>query len=350
MPDGLSHARALAESIRFFGDQPRAPKAACPAASTQLRSFFKHNELQISDAVTPSLFKVLATAAQRLRMKPHQIEAFVYESPNVQAACIVRDGDCCLIRMSSGLVNLLSPEELAFVVGHEVGHHLFSHTHATHEERSLEEQLAARAAEISADRTGLVACGSIAVAARALMKSLSGLPDRLIRFDISQYLAQFGNTSITTSSQNLTHPSMGVRCRALLWFSAATGATNGTVSEHDKVIVDDRVSKDLKRYIDSAAVEEIDSAERSLALWAAVDAIVRDGRLTKTEQEWLITIFGANAAGSVVAMLASCSREEAQLLVASRRDAAMERLKTLVPLTWAERSAQAMKLAESKPD
>lgn len=350
MPDGLSRARALAESIRFRGDRPGAIKAASPAASAQLRSFFKHNELQISDAVTPSLFEVLVTAARRLHMMPHQIEAFVYESPSVQATCIVRDGDCCLIRVSSGLVNLLSPEELAFVVGHEVGHHLLGHAHAAPEERSLEEQLAVRAAEVSADRTGLVACGSMEVAARALMKSLSGLPDRLVRFDVGRYLAQFGDTSITTASQRLTHPSMGVRCRALLWFSAANGATDGKVSEQDRLVVDERVSRDLRRYIDSAATEQIESAERSLALWAAVDAIVRDGRMTKAEQEWLVANFGADAAGSVVGLLSFGSREAAQRLAAEKRDAAIEHLKTLVPRTWAERSARAIKLAESKPD
>lgn len=350
MPSGLEGARAMAESVRFRGDQPGATKPAPEGASDPLRSFFKHNELQICDAVTPSLFEVLSAAARRLGMMPDQIEAYVYESPSVQATCVVRDGDCCLIRVSSGLVNLLSPSELAFVLGHEIGHHLLGHTHAAPEDRSLEEQLAARAAEVSADRIGLVACGSIEVAARAMMKSLSGLPDRLIRFDVGRYLAQFNDTSITSASQQMTHPSMGVRCRALLWFSAAEGATEGTISEKDKARIDERVGRDLRQYIDMAASEEIERAERSLALWVAVDAIVRDGRMSRAEQGWLVANFGAEAASSVVGLLGSGTRESAQQMASSKRDAALEYLKTLVPRTWHDRQMQAIRLAESKPD
>lgn len=350
MHSGLSQARALAESIRYKGDSPRASNSAASRSSDALTSFFRHNELRICDEITPALYDVLTKTATRLFMVPEQIEAYVYESPGVQASCLVSESGCCLIRASSGLVSLLSADELAFVLGHEIGHHLLGHAHVEPELRSPEEQLAARASEISADRIGLVACGSIEVASRALMKSLSGLPDGMIRFDVSRYLSQFADSTLAGASSHLSHPTMGVRCRALLWFASAMGAEVGTVDARQRAIVDDRVGRDLHRFIDHEINDQIQAAERSVALWTAVVAIVLDGRMSKAERLWLEANFGFDSVAKVVRLLGGSTMMDAQQFAESRRTTAIQRLKSLVPNSWQERQSAANALAASKPD
>ena len=77
-----------------------------------------------------------------------------------------------------------------------------------------------RAQEISVDRVGLVACGDLSVAIRAMMKTVSGLEHRHLRFDAGQFISQVSRLSQGTSDEVWnSHPSMVVRSRALLWFS-----------------------------------------------------------------------------------------------------------------------------------
>jgi Zn-dependent protease with chaperone function len=78
---------------------------------------------------------------------------------------------------SSALIEAFDDQELAFVVGHELGHHMFSHHEVPVSQLSRESQLEAgvvlelyawsRYAEISADRAGLACVGELDSAARA---------------------------------------------------------------------------------------------------------------------------------------------------------------------------------------
>src|SRR5687768_6615234 len=83
------------------------------------------------------------------------------------------------VRFSSTLVDILDEEEFCFVVGHELGHFLLRHTAGLHgSTESLELFMLQRAQEISADRLGMVACGSLDVAIKALKKTISGLNNK----------------------------------------------------------------------------------------------------------------------------------------------------------------------------
>ena len=47
-----------------------------------------------------------------------------------------------------------------------------------------------RAQELSVDRVGLIACGSVDIAIRALMKTVSGLSSEHLRFDVGTFISQ----------------------------------------------------------------------------------------------------------------------------------------------------------------
>jgi hypothetical protein len=102
----------------------------------------------------------------------------------------------------------------------------------------------ARASEISADRIGLLSCGSTESSFRAMLKLASGLNDRHIRFDVATYLDQaralleMGGSRFQLLS---THPVITSRVKAILWFEMSdryyqfTGRKGHAPLEWDKL-------------------------------------------------------------------------------------------------------------------
>ena len=79
-----------------------------------------------------------------------------------------------------------------------------------------------RAAEISADRAGLLGSGSIENSLRAMLKISTGLNDEHISFNFSSYLDQLRELKGLQGNSNLlyaTHPTFLNRMQALIWFS-----------------------------------------------------------------------------------------------------------------------------------
>ena len=77
-----------------------------------------------------------------------------------------------------------------------------------------------RAREISCDRLELIACGAVERAARAILKTGSGLTSRQLRFDTGAYLLAVLDDTATPERQHVyaTHPPMPVQARAFLSF------------------------------------------------------------------------------------------------------------------------------------
>ena len=186
----------------------------------------------------------------------------MYASPELRAECYASSTIQCIIRFSSSLVDLLDEEEFAFVAGHELGHFLLGHglTHIERQSESIEYFIQQRAQEISVDRIGLVACDSVDVALRALMKVASGLNDRHLRFDVGAFIAQLRMTAPNSGSDNhrASHPSILVRCRALLWFSL-----NDVFTKRAEVFVqsqmqqlDARIQDDINTYVPIAEARQ----------------------------------------------------------------------------------------------
>ena len=155
--------------------------------------------IQITPGLFPAIAEQLSHLEDRLSLS-EKIDCFVTSDPRVEAFCVPhnRSSSCGYsVVLSSGLVERLKPDEVRFVVGHEVGHHLCEHwKYPQHdEENSVGFRLAAlqlsRAAEISADRIGLVASVSLESACAAMIKVASGLGSPHVRVDIPSILAQF---------------------------------------------------------------------------------------------------------------------------------------------------------------
>lgn len=148
-----------------------------------LRTRLLGSAVRVDPKVVPALSEAFVSLAKALP-NVGEAEFYIYNDPTMNA--FVTEGRTrTLVALSSAAANALDAAELRFVIGHELGHSLFDHIDI--DAQGLAEggtlspsgcmRLRAwqRAAEISADRIGVLCCGSIEKAASSLFKIVSGL-------------------------------------------------------------------------------------------------------------------------------------------------------------------------------
>ena len=76
----------------------------------------------ISVSVTPELEKTLQLVCDRLRIERSLFNLYVFPKKEIEAFCYI-DTFPITLGMSSGAADL-NKEQLAFIIGHEIGHSL----------------------------------------------------------------------------------------------------------------------------------------------------------------------------------------------------------------------------------
>ncbi len=183
--------------------------------------------LLVSSRTAPGIARVAGQVAERLALHSDP-EVYIRADSAINAfapglAHIERP----IAILNSGLVQLLTPAELAFPLGHELGHVGLGHAHAQASSGSsrlsaLTGRAGQRFAEISADRVGLVAARSTFIAANVMIKTASGLSSDVLGFDLNAFIAQMDRSPDEMSREwelELSHPSLPFRLWALLRFS-----------------------------------------------------------------------------------------------------------------------------------
>ena len=326
------------QRIRFGPDKSVQEHFAHYEKSDTIRSYLNASELRITEQVTPALNDILQRVANRLQVPISSIQCFVYPSSDVQAYSLLGLRDTCVLRFSSALIDLLSEDELAFVMGHEIGHFLFNHSHSVNEESvNLEQLMLQRYQEISADRVGLIACGSFEIAAKALIKTISGLSERHLRFDIATFIHQLRGVN-QSSAIVATHPSMFIRCRALLWFSLHEGYMSGVFPQRSDELnaIDKNIMNDFTKYVDGWTIDIIAHSKEKLALWLAAERIVHSGSFSKEQQSLFKDMFGSETLNSMKRYLKSNSTAVLNVEIEKRIGEAREELMNLIPIGFAD--------------
>ena len=287
--DGLKVAKRRADGVRYSQDRTRERADHAPnSGGEHFRFSMATNGLRVSSSVTPSIALSLDNVLNRLGVPSDSIEAYVYNSADIQAMCCMVNVRAAVLSFSSGLVNLLSPEEFEFVAGHELGHFLLGHEARSTNIGSLEYFRQFPAQEISADRIGLIGCRSLEAGVRALIKTGCGLGDEHLRFDVSAYISQLRDlkTPDLRRAEMPTHPSMAVRCRALLWFSMHPSAVGDDSGSRNTSLakLDGLVAKDLQMFCEQPVLQDVQLTRDDYLLWYAAYTAVEDGRLEKYEQ------------------------------------------------------------------
>ncbi|MCP4809398.1 MAG: M48 family metalloprotease [Proteobacteria bacterium] len=246
--------------------------------------------LRLNGAIAPDELGIVEHCREVLDAEL-DVELYVYPSADFNAACTQPEDGRVFVLLSSSLLEGFTPAELQYVVGHELGHHVYGHhaiplgalvAHA----KDLPRRLVLRAhtwqrhAEISADRAGLLCCdGDLTGAASSLFKLSSGLRESPGQGRIGAFLAQAEELyaqSQSDSEQGLahrdwlsTHPFSPLRLRALREFARMFDGSGQTMPAVELAC------QDLMELMEATYVEEDSpSAEAMRRLLFAAGAVV----------------------------------------------------------------------------
>jgi len=336
MDSDLFAAREFAQRVRFSGDKCGNTYVEESGQSSFYKDAFYCNELCLTEEVTPELFGGLVEVLDRLAIPSNAVEAFVYASPEINAQCYAADSAKCVIRFSSALIDILNNAEFQFVVGHELGHFLLSHSFLNEngDRSSAEFYIQQRAQEISADRMGLIACASIDVSIKALLKTISGLNDRHLKFNVGGFLSQLKKTSKAVGqSHQSTHPSILVRSRALLWFSMNEEYTcnSNNYPEGSLIKLDNKIADDLEKYVDGSVRKMIDESKNKLSMWISALSVINAGKFSKESQKQFQEVYGEDKLQSMLVFFSSVGANDLSDVVSVKVEEAKLELQELIP-------------------
>ena len=193
--------------------------------------------VRLSPQMAPAVHAVKDECVEKLGIDI-PLELYVYNSPQFNAACVKPEEGRLFIMFSSSLLEAFKDSELCFVMGHELGHHLYRHHDipigyllkgGARPSHKLALQLFAwsRYAEISADRAGAHCASDLQGVARSLFRLASGLSDEVVNFNLDDFLAQVDDMQQEDAEPGRnapredwfsTHPFSPMRVKALKLF------------------------------------------------------------------------------------------------------------------------------------
>ena len=312
------------------------------------------NSVRVSKEILPKVGSAIETVFERIKIE-NNFNFFVTADNNqANASCsLMSSASRPDIVLTSRLIELLSLEELQFVIGHEVAHYVYQHAlypnHNNVEDRNLKLNILnlSRAAEISADRIGFLACASLDASLRANFKLASGLSDKHFNFKPSTYLDQLRDLEdLGKSSSELwsTHPSFLIRMQSLIWFSMTKEyheffdqKKKGSYSLSE---IDQKLDSKIKKITGDELENSNKRIYESALIWGSLDIYLSDKKFSKNEQEEFSDRFGEKAKKAISLMKISNARDmldkkidtsfnDASKLLKTEKNKLVEELKTI---------------------
>lgn len=256
------------------------------------------------------LFATCKKAVERLGFNQDRFEFYVDNSPNFNTFSIasVEEGKPFTIVFNRGLVERVGAEELAFVVGHEIGHLVYDHSYV---QRAIEfvypeyenlppllkklHSVWSRLGEISADRVGLLACGDYESSVRALFKLSSGLDEK--HFNLShENLTQIVERTFAEMKQNPSyvsgsHPANPIRIKSLMAFHHS--ALYDAIKSKKPLTRDKKLEKqidELVAVLKKSPFNEKEAQELKFLASAGLMLMMADKNVDDREYNFLINI------------------------------------------------------------
>ncbi len=218
-----------------------------------VRRHLLSTSVRLSRSMSAHLHAMADQCQERLGIA-NKVELYAYPASQFNAACFKPEDDRVFIMFSSALLEAFSDKELLFVIGHELGHHVYRHHEVpigyilrgkTPPPAALALDLFAwsRYAEVSADRAGALCAEDLQSVVRALFKLASGLRDEsVVRFSLEEFLRQVDDMLVFGEQPGqgapmqdwfLTHPFSPLRVKALTVFDHSVLMHPGGITKHD---------------------------------------------------------------------------------------------------------------------
>jgi predicted SprT family Zn-dependent metalloprotease len=190
--------------------------------------------VKLNKVIAPRLYDICKNVKEKLNYT-EEIDFFVISSVEFNAFSVNGFGYMPhMICLNSALIQFFTDEELAFVIGHEIGHLMFLHSQlrvvrmllSDSETKSIPNQIIHlfyrwfQYAEISSDRMGFIAQPNLETIGKVFFKLASGLSEEHLKFDIRESMKQMDNMKDMSSSDfHSSHPNNLVRLKCLELFS-----------------------------------------------------------------------------------------------------------------------------------
>jgi len=220
--------------------------------NTNVRRHLLSTSVRLSPLMARDLHKTADDCREKLALDI-PLELYVYPSPQFNAACIKPEAGRLFIMFSSAILETFEDKEIRFVMGHELGHHLFGHHDIPigfimNGQARPSPRLAltltswSRYAEISADRAGAYCANGLESVAHALFKLASGLSGSYARFSLADFLQQLDEMQLEEGKPGqgapvedwfLTHPFSPLRVKALKLFHEYDMLAGSEQSAHE---------------------------------------------------------------------------------------------------------------------
>jgi Zn-dependent protease with chaperone function len=283
------------------------------------------NALRLTRSMAPEVADALAECKERIGFR-RPVEVYVRPEPSFNAFCLENPSGPIIVCLASRLLEVFTPAELQFVIGHELGHAAFDHFaipmpqtaliedaagpivgHAT----SLDLYLWCRSAELTADRVGLVCSQDPHAAASSFFKLASGMASSRVNADLEAFAAQVESLASVPQAREQprdndetldcysTHPYSPVRVRALVAFSKsrlyseAVGQGPQGISDADLTAIIDRDVKLMDpSYLEDKTV--VSKMMRKLLYKAGVLIAAANREIVEKEIRALRALLGAD--------------------------------------------------------
>ena len=275
------------------------------------------SSVKVSESLFPKIAKSIDNVFLRLGIKNNFNFFITANHVETQAACAMMPQSLnAEIIITSKMIELLNSKELESVIAHEISHFYYQHSlyPTIDKARNRTEYLnflhLSRAAEISADRAGLLGSGNIEYSLRAMLKISTGLGDEHISFNFSSYLDQLRELKELKGNQNLlysTHPTFLNRMQALIWFSMSNEYNDFFKTDkkgvYDLKTVDEKINESIKKVTGNELEVSNKEVINKALLWGSLSIYLADKKFSKEEQEKFEKRFGEKTTVSIKSLL-----------------------------------------------
>jgi tellurite resistance protein len=227
----------LLEDLAIKRINEKIARAEAKGGQPSMRRRLLATSVRLSELMAPDLHVMARECAAQLELGI-DLELYVYSNPVYNAMCFKPEDGRLYVMFSSSLLEAFAGGELKFVMGHELGHHVYRHHdipigYVLQGRNRPDPRLAldlftwSRYAEISADRAGARCANDLEAVSRALFKLASGLSGSTIEFNLDDFLTQVDGMQVEDAQPGQgapredwfsTHPFSPLRVKALQLF------------------------------------------------------------------------------------------------------------------------------------
>ena len=271
------------------------------------------DKLHFTKQISPRVERIIKNVRSRLQYpKDVGLEVFCENSTEMNACAyedVTEQGRCGIVVLNSRVLEELDDDEVASVIGHELGHVIYRHGRWHCVERDSDSQQSMlpfmgdrlywewrQRCEISADRAGAIAAGNAASAITGLLKVCYGLSPKNIDVNVDVLLSQLEQvqkapelaSSFAKKASTVDHPIDPLRMNALKAFCDVYYGPN--FSPEKLKGVDEKIAASYELIRRQPRTEEQKAVAEIVSLAGLQLLKQDDGRVSRAELTELVKI------------------------------------------------------------